>query len=369
MAMRRLLTAILLACCLLPVPCRADDLQQKLENLQRQAEEQQEETQRIQGKIDSVSEQLRALSASVDEAQAVYSNVRGQLDDTEEKISTNEDLLIKTTAELRAKDALLKKRVRNIYKHGQVSYIDVLFGARDFNDFFTRMDLLSRVLKADFALVQQVRAQKKVIEETRVALEQERRERTQLVREAAAREAELHDRKREKDSLLERMEYDRDVSEQAYQELMAASKEVERLIAQQRYRYEGPAGGGAMVWPLVGTITSEFGWRTHPITGDARFHSGLDIGGDYGEPIVAAQRGTVIYAGWISGYGYAVIIDHGGGITTLYGHNGSLAVSEGQQVQQEQVIAYCGSTGNSTGPHCHFEVRLNGEPVSPYGYL
>ena len=124
-----------------------------------------------------------------------------------------------------------------------------------------------------------------------------------------------------------------------------------------------------MIWPLYGEITSPFGWREHPIYGDARFHSGMDIGGDYGLPIIAAAAGILTYSGWISGYGFPVIIDHGGGISTLYGHNDSLAVGEGQTVSQGQVIAYCGSTGNSTGPHCHFEVRENGEPVDPLGYL
>ena len=124
-----------------------------------------------------------------------------------------------------------------------------------------------------------------------------------------------------------------------------------------------------MVWPLSGPITSEFGWRIHPIYGTQKFHSGLDIGGDYGLPIVAAASGVVSDACWISGYGNTVIIDHGGGITTLYGHNQSFAVSVGQSVSQGEVIAYCGSTGNSTGPHCHFEVRVNGSVVSPYGYL
>ena len=133
--------------------------------------------------------------------------------------------------------------------------------------------------------------------------------------------------------------------------------------------YVMPAGGGGMIWPISGPITSEFGWRTHPIFGNARFHSGLDIGGDYGLPIHAAQSGVVIEAGWIGGYGNTVMIEHGGGIVTLYGHNESLAVGVGQHVNQGDVIAYCGSTGNSTGPHCHFEVRLGGEPVSPWDYL
>ena len=124
-----------------------------------------------------------------------------------------------------------------------------------------------------------------------------------------------------------------------------------------------------MVWPVEGTITSEYGWRTHPIWGTQKYHSGLDIGVDYGTPVKAAAAGAVCYSGWISGYGNTIIINHGGGITTLYAHNDALRAAEGQQVGQGQIIALAGSTGNSTGPHCHFEVRENGTPVSPYGYL
>lgn len=124
-----------------------------------------------------------------------------------------------------------------------------------------------------------------------------------------------------------------------------------------------------MSWPCNGVITSPYGYRVHPIFGTTIYHSGMDIGVDYGTPIHAADSGTVIYSGWISGYGNAVIIDHGGGVQTLYGHNQSLNVSEGESVAKGSVIAYAGSTGNSTGPHCHFEVRVNGEPADPMAYL
>lgn len=124
-----------------------------------------------------------------------------------------------------------------------------------------------------------------------------------------------------------------------------------------------------MIWPLSGPITSEYGWRTHPIFRTQKFHSGLDIGGEYGLPIQAAAAGTVIYADWMSGYGNTVMIDHGGGVVTLYAHNESLNVQVGQLVGQGQIIAMCGSTGNSTGPHCHFEVEVNGNVVNPYEFL
>ncbi len=126
-------------------------------------------------------------------------------------------------------------------------------------------------------------------------------------------------------------------------------------------------GGGQFIIPVDGdwVLTSPQGWRVHPITGKWKYHSGADLGADYGTPIVACGDGTVEYAGWIEGYGNAVIIDHGGGVTSLYGHNESLCVSVGQTMRQGERIAYCGSTGNSTGPHCHWEVRVNGEAVDP----
>ena len=347
-----------------------EELESQLEDLQKQAEKQQAETDRLSERIGTVSEQLRELSADVKEAETEYKAIASELEATELRIEENQELLEETERELADKVALLRTRVRNVYMHGQVSYIDVLFGAKDFSDFLTRMDLFKRVIASDYDLVQTVLASKRVVEETRAALEKQRAEEERLTKDAEEKHMELLIKKHDKDKLLEMMEYDREVSQRAYDELIAASQEVERLIQASRYRYQFPGGGsGAMIWPLIGEITSEYGWRTHPIYGDARYHSGMDIGGDYGDPILAAAAGIVTYSGWISGYGYAVIIDHGGGISTLYGHNEALAVAEGQTVSQGQVIAYCGSTGNSTGPHCHFEVREGGEPVDPWGYL
>lgn len=131
----------------------------------------------------------------------------------------------------------------------------------------------------------------------------------------------------------------------------------------------GIFGTGQLTYPSEAEITSTFGWRIHPILGSSRFHSGLDFGADYGSAILAADNGVVIFAGWYGGYGYAVVINHGKGISTLYGHNSKLYVAEGQSVQRGEVIADAGSTGLSTGPHLHFEVRQDGEPVDPMNFL
>lgn len=351
----------------------ADDLEDQLADLQRQAEEQQAKTNEASAKVESVSERLRQIQEELRVATAEYKEVKGQLDAIEDKISDNTELLQKTEADLKVRNKKLQQRVRDIYINGQVSYVDVLFGAKDFADLMTRMDVLKRIIKHDYDLIMKVKEEKATVENTRAALDKDKAEAEVLVDDAEQKKSRMEDKESEQQVLLDQAIYDRDTSERAYEELMAASEEVANMIRRSQMSASGysgaPAGAGGMIWPLSGPITSEFGWRTHPIFGTSRFHSGLDIGGDYGLPIYAAASGTVIYAGWISGYGNAVIIDHGGGVTTLYGHNDSLNVSEGEVVSQGQVIAMCGSTGNSTGPHCHFEVRENGEPVSPYGYL
>lgn len=351
----------------------ADDLEDQLADLQQQAEEQQAKTNEASAKVESVSERLRQIQEELRVATAEYKDVKGQLDSVEDKISDNTELLQKTEADLKVKNKKLQQRVRDIYINGQISYVDVLFGAKDFADLMTRMDVLKRIIKHDYDLIMKVKEEKTTVENTRAQLEKDKAEAEVLVADAQAKKAKVEDKESEQQVLLDQAIYDRDTSERMYEEIMAASQEVANMIRRSQMSSAGysgaPAGAGGMIWPISGPITSEFGWRTHPIFGTARFHSGLDIGGDYGMPIYAAASGTVIYAGWISGYGNAVIIDHGGGVTTLYGHNDSLNVSEGENVAQGQVIAMCGSTGNSTGPHCHFEVRENGEPVSPYGYL
>ena len=347
-----------------------DDLDDQLEDLRQRAAAQQEVTNEAAARVDSISEQMRLIQLEVEEASDAYKAVKSELDDIQAKIEENEELLNTTEKTMKGKVKKLAHRIRDIYINGQISYVDVLFGAKDFSDLMTRMDILKRIIKHDYDLIVKVKQEKEIVVTARAQLEKDRAEAERLVADADEKKAAVEAKEAEQQELLDQAIYDRDTSEQAYEELMAASEEVANMIRRSNMSYSGaPAGSGGMIWPLSGPVTSEFGWRTHPIFGTARFHSGLDIGGDYGLPIYAAASGTVIHAGWISGYGNTVIIDHGGGVTTLYGHNDSLNVGVGQTVSQGQVIAMCGSTGNSTGPHCHFEVRENGEPVSPYGYL
>ncbi len=350
---------------------QAETLEEQRDAHIEKAEQAQKKKNEIESRIEGLSEEKRVVDEAADEATKAYKDVKKELDATESRIDENEDKLKVLNKDFAVKRDQLAKRVRDIYINGQINYLDVLFGAKDFQDFFTRMDLLKRVIQQDYDLVQVVFAEKTAIETSQKELEKDKAAKEKLVVSAADRKKEAEKKQAAKQAIIDKMETDRATQERIINENLAASKEVEQMIRNSRYQPASPAlsGGGALNWPLGGPITSPFGWRVHPITGASRFHSGIDIGGDYGDTIHAAGAGIVSYAGWISGYGYAVIIDHGGGISTLYGHNQALLVSEGQSVSQGQAIAECGSTGNSTGPHCHFEVRVDGEPVDPMGYL
>lgn len=348
-----------------------DQKQRQLQTIQREMAVQQNRAAQAQRQVDSVSDQLRAIQGDLDTAADEYNAILSRLAATEQQIEVNTELLAVVEKNLAERSQILNKRMRDIYKNGQVNYLDVLLGATDFADFTTRADLLKRVVNQDLALVAQVKAERELVVQKRAELERDKAAIAELKEQAAAKKLVIEARREEREKVLDSAVYERDTAEQAYQELMETSRQIEQMIRSiQSGSQAGAAGGsGALIWPAAGPITSPFGWRVHPIFGTQRYHSGIDIGADYGDPILAADSGTVIFSGWMGGYGKAVVIDHGGGISTLYAHNSELLVEAGYRVQKGQLISRCGSTGYSTGPHLHFEVREDGTPVSPLGYL
>lgn len=351
----------------LPVLANEAD-QQRLQEVQQQMQQQQSKVAQAQRQVDSVSEQLRIIQVDLDGAQNEYKEIMSRLSYTDEQISINTQILKKAEKNLAERSQILNKRMRDVYKNGQISYLDVLLGAADFGDFTTRLDILKRVLNQDVVLIAKVKADRELILEKKAQLETDRASILTLKDAATEKKRIIESRKKERETVLHSAVTQRDIAERAYQELAETSRRIEQMIRSQQ-RNRGAETTGAMMWPYSGEITSPFGWRTHPIFGTARFHSGIDLGADYGDPIVAADGGVVIYADWMGGYGKAVIIDHGNGISTLYAHNSDLVVGEGQRVGKGQQVALAGSTGYSTGPHLHFEVRQNGSPVNPMDYL
>ncbi len=260
----------------------------------------------------------------------------------------------------------------------------VLLQSQSLNDFLDRRRQLKLVYQADQKILAQLTKEGNIIKAQKNHVEEKKNEIALIREQLLAQKADFTAQAQSQQDLVQRLNSDRLALEAAQTQLDRDSQSLETLIQQKvaeaKVREEELAktnsrksifvrGTGVMAYPSDAPTSSSFGWRMHPILGYRRFHAGLDFAAGYGTTIRAADSGTVIMAGWYGGYGKAVIIDHGKGITTLYGHTSELMISEGQTVQRGQAIAAVGSSGLSTGPHLHFEVRQNGTPVDPAGFL
>ena len=355
------------------VPSLAENLEDELSDVQSQMNEAQHRKELAEEQIGSVSELSRQIQSELDVALNELHAIEVQQSQVNAQIQQTEVELAAAQKRLDERERILNKRLRDVYMHGKLNYLEVILGAKNFTDFANRLEFLKRIVSADLNLIAEIRAERELILQKKQQLEAQRQQLAQLQAEAEAKKTVVENKKQDQLIVLARLQDEKALAEASYAELQATSQDIEARIRarQQQGASAGQVvhGSGVFVWPTSGPITSPFGYRIHPIFGTQIYHSGIDIGVDTGTPIVAADSGVVIEADWLGGYGYAVVIDHGNGLSTLYGHNSELAVSPGQSVQQGQVIAYAGSTGYSTGPHCHFEVRVNGSPVDPMGYL
>lgn len=363
-----------------------EDLTNQLSNIQQQMTNEANKKSEAEKTIGTVYEQLHAIQRDLDTATAELKQVQAERIQLDKDITKTEAELKAAQARLQSREKVFYKRVRDIYINGRLSYLDVVVGSKDFSDFANRMEMLKRILQSDMDLINTIKTEREEIASKKAKLEEDRAKVLELEKVAQEKQNLINQKKAERQAVLERAMNDRDTAERAYNELMASSASItamlqqraaERAAAAAAAASQGGSGGGAtwvqgtgqLAAPVVAPITSDFGWRIHPIYGTRRLHAGTDFGVDEGTPVHAADGGVVVEAGWVSGYGYTVIIDHGNGMSTLYAHNSDVAVSPGQTVSKGQVVSYSGNTGGSTGPHLHFEVRINGEPTDPMGYL
>ena len=363
-----------------------EDLTNQLSNIQQQMTNEANKKSEAEKTIGTVYEQLHAIQRDLDTATAELKQVQAERIQLDKDITKTEAELKAAQARLQSREKVFYKRVRDIYINGRLSYLDVVVGSKDFSDFANRMEMLKRILQSDMDLINTIKTEREEIASKKAKLEEDRAKVLELEKVAQEKQNLINQKKAERQAVLEGAMNDRDTAERAYNELMASSASItamlqqraaERAAAAAAAASQGGSGGGAtwvqgtgqLAAPVVAPITSDFGWRIHPIYGTRRLHAGTDFGVDEGTPVHAADGGVVVEAGWVSGYGYTVIIDHGNGMSTLYAHNSDVAVSPGQTVSKGQVVSYSGNTGGSTGPHLHFEVRINGEPTDPMGYL
>lgn len=350
----------------------ADDKQAELNEVQSQMQKMQERKEKARQKAAAASEGLEEIQSRLNELQAQARELQAKSNALQAKINDNQAQLAKKKAEVEQRKKIYSQRLRQIYINGQVNYLDVLLGAKDFGDFSSRMYLLQKIVSSDIAMLQQLQKDEAEIKSRQEQLDAEMKEIKSTKAELEAKRARANKLKEQRSYMLYKAQEEEQQSQSEYERLLAISENITAMLRNMESSGGGSSssgGTGRFMWPCRGEITSYFGWRTHPIFGTTKYHSGMDIAVDYGTPIMAADSGTVIYSGWLGGYGYAVMIDHGSGLVTLYAHNQSLNVYEGQYVTKGTCIAYAGSTGYSTGPHCHFEVRLHGEVTEPLNYL
>lgn len=351
-----------------------------LRRMQQQIDEQQsdlaEERDRLSNRESAAKGQLGGILYNLRSTNIAQKDYEFQIDLANRRIKELQVDLADAERTYRQKQAATIARLRFLQRQPLTGWgWDVLLDSENLSEFLARRRRVKLVYRADRQILGDLKVQAEQIHQQKAEIERQKNNVALLKQQLLAKKAEYEAQLETQKQLVARLNTDKEALESAQAQLEADSEAIGILIQRQmaagKARLRDPVvlGSGRLLYPSDGAITSAFGWRRHPLLGSSRFHAGIDFGASYGSTIRAADSGTVIFSGWYGGYGYAVVIDHGGGIATLYGHSSELYVSEGQTVQRGEAIAAVGSTGLSTGPHLHFEVRENGKPVDPTRYL
>lgn len=352
-----------------------------------QAKQQQKQTEAKQNEtkqnLNNVTNQANSALQEVEDVKSSISKVEDEVDDLDEQSKKLDTSIKEKNGDLEEKQKLLEERLVNSYMNGEDTYLDALLSGGVVN-FVTNYETIKQIANYDSNLITEVKNTKEELESEKIKVENVKVEKEAkstelkaLKKEKDAKYASLTDEQKKLQEQVD--EYDDQMEVLKKKEKELVEKEKEEALKTQAIAKNNSNNNtvvkstGQLGWPVPSssTITSPYGYRYHPITGAYKFHAGIDIGASYGTDIVAADSGTVFLAsdGYNGGYGNYVIINHGNGITTRYAHCSSLCVTEGQTVTKGQVIAKIGSTGASTGNHCHFEVRINGETQDPRNYV
>ena len=368
---------------------------QTIQELQQQQQEIQSEAQEVRGELTVTRQEMEELEYEIllmdqklEEAEEELEAIEEDLAETKIELEKTEQALEQAQQDRDEHFERFKTRLRVMYIHGPVGYLEVVLQATSFSDFLTRLDHMNTIARSDREMAERLQAAEDLVTDRLEAtiINMERIEELQAVQEELILELEdILQLKYEFMTQLEEDAYRHQITirqlEQADQEVAAqiqrlreeeeARRRAAQAAARRAQRQVVQPSGGRMRWPVPGRyeISSGYGNRIHPISRRAEFHTGIDIPAPNGTNIVAADSGTVIISGRMGGYGNTVVIDHGNGLSTLYGHNSRNLVAVGDWVNRGDVIARVGSTGVSTGPHLHFEVRHNGRHVNPGSYL
>lgn len=311
-------------------------------------------------------QKLEQASNTLQKSKNQYSSLESQLAQMERDLNAS-------VAEFNKANVDMRKRIRQVYKNQRTGMFQLILTSKDLNSLLDVIYFEKIVLKKNYAQIlamraksQRIAAMKRDVQAKKIAL-------AQSIQEINSQQRDIKSAIAVNQSMISKYKTDRRTYERAERELARQSASIQSMIARNRGSSTVKITSTGFMRPIGGRITSPFGWRTHPIFNSRTFHSGVDIAGPNHGSIHASNSGKVIYSGWYGGYGKVVILDHGvvngKPTTTLYAHMSSIKVGQGQFVHKGDVVGYEGTTGYSTGPHVHFEVRINGKPNNPLNYI
>ena len=361
--------ALVMVCSLAGVGLTYADNQSDLAALNKQIKQMQGKLTQGKKEVNTLTTQIQNLESKISATQSEINSIQNDIEATQARIAQAKEELELIEADLFKQNEDLNARLRAMYKNGKVGFLDVLLGSSSISDFMTNLDRVQMIYDSDKEILEGLEEEKQLIADQKAYLEEMEASLETKKASQASKMNELAEDKSE--AAAQKSEVVADNQELASQ-IDAMQAEADNLVAEiKRLQSSGDYSGGAMTWPAPGVtrITSSFGYRIHPILKVNKMHTGIDIGCGSNTTIVAAADGKVIKTGWNSGYGNMIMIDHGGGIVTLYAHLNSILVSTGSTVTRGSKIALSGSTGMSTGPHLHFEVRENGQYVNPLKWV
>lgn len=349
---------------------KARALRSQLQSLGSRIRETRSELRQARRSEEAIAEDLDAIETRLRDTRRRLSDARDRLERTRAEQQRVRRALAESQAELEEQERRLADRLVANFRQGPVRYVSVLLGARTMGEFVGRAQFVRSVVRHDALLIARIAASREKVLTWKAQVDAKARQAVADARTLAGRQAEEAGVMQLRRDLLAEARQKRAEIEQLLADQEAGSREITRRLQEMERTPEGRARSrvrfsGGFVRPASGGIRSGYGMRFHPILKRSRMHTGVDIAGGQGDPIFAAASGVVVYAGRMSGYGNAVVVDHGGGVSTLYAHCSALLVRDGQSVSQGQTIARIGATGLATGPHLHFEVRRNGNPVDP----
>ena len=348
------------------------DVEAQKEKIKEQINEATEEKQSLDEELSINLQQVQKLDETIMNSQNDLSDLSVKIDGLQTSINEIKEKLSDVEERYNKQKGMLDNRLIEIYEAGDIQYIDVVLSSANIADFISNYFLITELASYDFALLEVVEKEKNEIEQSKEKLDNTKKEMIE------AKQTQL-----KKAKVLENT---RTIRQQYINKLSAEEQELQKQIDEYNAQYAALEQeiraialnsispeyiGGVMAWPVPGytTVTSPFAMRVHPITGVYKLHTGVDIRAPQGANFVAAADGVVTKAGYNSAYGNMVIIDHGGGISTLYAHGSEIMVELGQEIKKLDTVIKVGATGYATGPHAHFEVRINGSPVQPLDYI